>query len=236
MPYIYRHIRHDKNEPFYIGIGSDKTYKRAKAKASRNEIWKKIVSKTSFSVEILFDDISIEEAMKKEIEFISMYGRIANNDGILANLSGGGASYNNHSLLTKKKISNATKGEKNPFYGKKHSIEARVIMSYKSKNAKRLPTSNQTKEKIRNAMVGRVSPTKGTIQQNAAKKRMGVNHHSYKGKINCYDLNMNFINTFDCARDIVESFNLNNVNNIRRVLIGERKFHKGMIFKYKIKE
>jgi hypothetical protein len=23
MAYLYRHIRHDKNEPFYIGIGSD---------------------------------------------------------------------------------------------------------------------------------------------------------------------------------------------------------------------
>ena len=29
MAYIYRHIRLDKNEPFYIGIGSDKDYKRA---------------------------------------------------------------------------------------------------------------------------------------------------------------------------------------------------------------
>ena len=29
MAYVYRHIRLDKNEPFYIGIGSDKEYKRA---------------------------------------------------------------------------------------------------------------------------------------------------------------------------------------------------------------
>ena len=40
MAYVYRHIRLDKNEPFYIGIGSDKTYKRANAryKGDRNEI------------------------------------------------------------------------------------------------------------------------------------------------------------------------------------------------------
>jgi hypothetical protein len=30
MAYLYRHIRHDKNEPFYIGIGSDNNYKRSK--------------------------------------------------------------------------------------------------------------------------------------------------------------------------------------------------------------
>jgi hypothetical protein len=29
MVYLYRHIRLDKNEPFYIGIGSDKQYKRS---------------------------------------------------------------------------------------------------------------------------------------------------------------------------------------------------------------
>ena len=233
MAYVYRHIRHDKNEPFYFGIGSDKIYKRAKDKVKRNEVWKKIVAKTSFSVDILFDEISIEDAMKKEIEFISIYGRIANNDGILANLSGGGSSFNNHSILTKKKISDATKGEKNPFYGKKHSIETRRILSYKSRTAKRQPASNETKEKIRIAMMGRVSPTKGTNQLIAAEKRTGVNHHSYKGFINCYDLNMNLIGTFDCAKTILETFKLNNVNNIRRVLIGERKSHKGMIFKYK---
>ena len=29
MAYLYRHIRLDKNEPFYIGIGSDTNFKRA---------------------------------------------------------------------------------------------------------------------------------------------------------------------------------------------------------------
>lgn len=29
MPHIYRHIRLDKNEPFYVGIGLDDIPKRA---------------------------------------------------------------------------------------------------------------------------------------------------------------------------------------------------------------
>jgi hypothetical protein len=29
MAYVYRHIRLDKNEPFYIGIGSDSSFARA---------------------------------------------------------------------------------------------------------------------------------------------------------------------------------------------------------------
>lgn len=50
MAYVYRHIRLDKNEPFYIGIGSDATYKRANTKKGRNEIWKRIVCKTTYDV------------------------------------------------------------------------------------------------------------------------------------------------------------------------------------------
>ena len=47
--YLYRHIRVDKNEPFYIGIGTKTnadikygTYTRANIKRKKNNIWVKI--------------------------------------------------------------------------------------------------------------------------------------------------------------------------------------------------
>lgn len=88
MAYVYRHIRLDKNEPFYIGIG--KTEKRAYDKRGRNKIWKDIVSKCQYEVEVLFYNISWEEACKKEIEFINLYGRKDLGKGTLANLTDGG--------------------------------------------------------------------------------------------------------------------------------------------------
>jgi hypothetical protein len=92
MAYLYRHIRLDKNEPFYIGIGSDSTYKRAKAKykGDRNKIWYDITAKSKYEIEILFDDISWEYACKKEKEFVALYGRKDNKTGILANMTDGG--------------------------------------------------------------------------------------------------------------------------------------------------
>jgi hypothetical protein len=78
MPYVYRHIRLDKNEPFYIGIGKIPNYKRAYLKSIRNVIWKQIANKTSYEIEILCDDLSWEDAMIKEQEFIALYGRIDN--------------------------------------------------------------------------------------------------------------------------------------------------------------
>ncbi len=92
MAYVYRHIRLDKNEPFYIGIGKKDNgkFSRSRMTYGRNPIWKKIVLKTRYEVEIIMTDLSLEDAMAKEREFISLYGRMCNNTGILANISIGG--------------------------------------------------------------------------------------------------------------------------------------------------
>lgn len=96
--YIYRHIRLDKNEPFYIGQGKYllKTggkkgiYFRARVTHKLNNIWKSITDKTDYKVEILFDNLTKEEVNIKEIELIKLYGKIFNNTGILANFTDGG--------------------------------------------------------------------------------------------------------------------------------------------------
>ena len=42
MAYVYRHIRLDKNQPFYIGVGkNDNDLKRAFSKCNRNSYWRK---------------------------------------------------------------------------------------------------------------------------------------------------------------------------------------------------
>lgn len=90
MAYVYRHIRLDKNEPFYIGIGTSKFYNRAKRVKNRNSIWQKIYDKTKIKIEIILDELTIDQAKEKEKEFIKIYGRINNKTGILSNLTDGG--------------------------------------------------------------------------------------------------------------------------------------------------
>jgi hypothetical protein len=91
LAYIYYHIRLDKNEPFYIGIGSDNKgkYTRAYSK-NRNTYWKNIVNKTLYKVEIIQDNITWEYACNKEKEFISLYGRADLGLGLLVNMTDGG--------------------------------------------------------------------------------------------------------------------------------------------------
>ncbi len=96
--YLYRHIRLDKNEPFYVGIGT-KDYKNngfsihyneAIRKDRDNKIWKAITNKTKWKVEILLESDDYEFIKQKEIEFVSLYGRIDLGTGILSNLTNGG--------------------------------------------------------------------------------------------------------------------------------------------------
>src|SRR5688500_7915655 len=94
MYFVYQHIRLDKKIIFYIGIGKirfDKsTYKlqhyRAFSKQGRNQIWKNIVKKTDYFVEIIYKNISFNEAKIIEIDLINKYGKIKQG-GILANIS-----------------------------------------------------------------------------------------------------------------------------------------------------
>ncbi len=91
--YVYRHIRHDLNVPFYIGkatISKESEYRRAKHKAMHNESWYDVVSKTGYDVDILYHTDSEKEALEKEIEFIKLYGRIDNGTGTLVNRTDGG--------------------------------------------------------------------------------------------------------------------------------------------------
>ena len=98
MYYLYRHIRLDKNEPFYIGIGecnyNPRRYYRAYQKLTRSSFWKAIINKTNYTVEIIFETEIFEEICSKEREFIKLYGRKNLKTGTLANLNDGGGKTN----------------------------------------------------------------------------------------------------------------------------------------------
>lgn len=123
--YVYKHTREDKNEIFYIGIGCSKNFKRAYEKYKRNNIWYKITNKTSFSVEILNENLSKEEASIMEINLIKEIGRIDLGTGTLSNMTNGGDGTNQFIFTDeqREKISEKMSGKNNHRYGKKQSKE-----------------------------------------------------------------------------------------------------------------
>jgi hypothetical protein len=187
MAYLYRHIRLDKNEPFYIGIGkSDSDFKRAYSNKCRNVYWNNIVSQTEYRVEIMISDITWEEACQKEIEFISLYKKNTQN-GTLCNIAdGGGGGYLGDEVNQKRRqslighsVSEITKNKiREKAIGRKASSETKNKMSATHKERK----------------TGSWIPTKGHSNGRAF-------------KVYQYDLDGNFIKEWDCARYAIVHYN-----------------------------
>lgn len=125
MAYVYRHIRLDTMAPYYIGVGRDDVgkYVRSESKSGRSRFWHNITNKHGNRIDILLDDLSWDEAIEKEIEFINIYGRM-DKGGILCNLTDGGEGTAGilYSEETRQKMSAAKKGKGCP----QHLIDANV--------------------------------------------------------------------------------------------------------------
>ena len=172
MTYVYRHIRVDKNEPFYIGIGTDTNYQRAYSKSSRNIFWQRVVNVTDYEVEIIMDNLTKEIAKQKEIEFIFLYGKKINKTGTLVNISDGGEGNagGKHTEEAKKKIGEANKLKDYSKFNKsymqtqeykdkvsKNNTGRKMPDSMREKTSLRMKNrvlSEEQKEKLRNIRLG----------------------------------------------------------------------------------
>ena len=148
MHYLYRHIRLDKDEPFYIGIGTvykqdlnskniKLYYKRAYSIQNKNKIWNRIFKKSNYEVEIIMESTNYNFIKSKEIEFIKLYGRLDLKLGILANLTDGGDGTLNHKVTEEHRIK-----LRNGKIGKKDSEITKLKKSKYSKNRTKSHTEN----------------------------------------------------------------------------------------------
>lgn len=189
---VYRHIRLDKNEPFYIGIGSK--ISRAFSKDSRNPLWKRVVKKTKYRVDILFDDLTKEEACEKEKEFISLYGRKNLGTGTLCNLTAGGDGTVDIVITeeTKKIWREQRKGSGNSMYGKTHTDSTKEKISMANKGRK------MTEEQVA-AMSERA---KGRVFKESSKEKLSKEKNSLVESL-CYNGQIPLIN--DETGDMIPS-------------------------------
>jgi hypothetical protein len=116
---------------------------RAYNKKSRNSFWKKIVAKHDYEVEIIIDNLSESESLKKEIEFIKLYKKFGYCEANFTD-GGDGVSGYKHTKKMKLEMSKKLKGNKYNL-GNKRSKETKLKMSKKLKGKVR---SDETRRKI----------------------------------------------------------------------------------------
>jgi hypothetical protein len=213
--YLYRHIRLDINKPFYIGVGSDDggKYKRAHNTTHRNKEWKDIFNSTPYEIEILLEDLTKEEAWKKEEFFISYYGR-KKDGGPLVNISSGGQMgktgvKDNKETRKKKSLASLNKPK---------SEQWKISQSLSRKGKKRgycwwLDNNIERNKKISQSKVNQPSSKRTPIYQ--------------------LDLKRNIIREWE---SITQAQKVLNIKGIGNVLTNRAKTCGGFTFKYKNKK
>ena len=117
--FVYRHIRVDNGETFYIGAGSKRRYRkcnygsfrveynRAFTLQNRTKEWCQVVKEGGFNVQILFETNDRKILQEKERAYIKAFGRKDLGEGTLINQRDGetGISRYSHTDETCRKIS-----------------------------------------------------------------------------------------------------------------------------------
>jgi len=169
-------------------------------------------------IEILVDNLTYEESLLLEVEYIKKYREIGN----ITNITAGGDS--NPALLdsvkekisksrigkclkeeTKKKLRDMFTGDKNPFYDKKHT--------------------NESKEKMSNAV-------KKSFSNIEIIEKLSTIKNKIKRPLYQFDMNGNFIKEWDSVSRIKRELNFDR-KTIKQVCNGVYKQAYGFIWKYK---
>ncbi len=244
MAYLYKHIRLDNNEPFYIGIGEDSIknqgkYKRANSK-NRNKFWKNIVNKTLYKVEILFENLTWEEACFKEIELIKLYGRRDLGTGILCNLTDGGEGIIGfkYSEKIKQKMSKNQIGRSRPHKnirsdkGVKRVLSKNHIDKLKESGKKRIgkPNFKARKPRINKENMFGPKPGRRVPKPNSRKPKTEKWLKTKYKPIYQLDLNNNIIKEWESTTKASLETNIKGIGNVLRNL---SKTAGGFKWKYK---
>lgn len=247
--YIYRHVRLDTNEVFYIGKGKSKMhgksernfFYRAFQKTSRSLMWYSITNKTEYIIEIIFMTKEEKDINKKEIEFIELYGRRDLHQGTLVNFTKGGDGVTN--LIRKKESIQKQKEKLILFYKDNPHHQAEKVYAYCQKTGQFRKEFKSQNEAAR--YLGVCATRIGDALKSVSKRCSNmILRKDYEGEsidisnipqwtkeILCFDSEGRFIKEFSSNSEAAKFFNAKTSKISSSCIKGWK--HKGHYFKFK---
>jgi len=215
--YTYIHIRPDTNEPFYVGKGKGN---RHKTKSGRNQYWHNVVNKNNgvFESKILFEGLTEEEALLKEVEIEK---ELKNKGYNLVNLAETGKSGPVGVFRTeehKQSLSKATKGRISPNRGKNHGPLPEELKYWKGKNR-----PEETKNKQSSSQSNRWEEKGNELRQNFRSK-IGKKVLQIEAKT---------LIPLNIFQSVIEAKEKTKINGINHCVKGQQKTAGGYIWVYK---
>lgn len=220
---VYKHT--SPTNKVYIGISNDPIRRWRNGKGyEKNKYFYKAIQKygwNNFKHEILFTNLTKENACKKEIELIEFYKSTQKKFGY--NLSTGGecsALGVVHSKKSKQQLSEKMKGKNNPFYNHIHTEETKKKISESRKNKewdffKGKHHTEESKRKLRESHLGLYDNGKSVLCK----------------KVCQYNLDGILIKTFDSLTNAAKELNVN--KGWLSEIIKKNKVYKNYKFTYK---
>lgn len=210
--YVYLHRRKTDNKVFYVGKGKGK---RANSRHGRSDWWKRTVEKHGRVVDIVFDNLSEEDAFQCERDTILEFRYFGHP---LVNMTDGGEGMSGHKPSAETLSKRAEK-----LRGKKRTPEQCKRISESITGRKLSPSVVQEMVKRRTGVKRSVESVNKTANSNRGKKRSedflvqvsGLNHYSADLRIHTFkekNTGEIFIGTrFDFAEHSgIKSVNINN--------------------------
>ena len=143
--YVYAHYK-SNGTIFYVGKG--KGYRAwVESPGQRSKLWLRTAEKHGLTVKIWAENLTNQQALDMEKEWIQLYGRVNIKTGPLVNLTDGGDG------------GNGIKGKHHYMYGKTPSVETRKKISVRNMgefnhNYGKI-TPEKTKQRIRESLLNR---------------------------------------------------------------------------------
>ena len=155
--YIYAYIRLDRNNYFYIGKGTgNRCYEHH---TGRNKHFKNIINSIDYKIEILYDNLTENEALELEVKTIhdlvfnegysiEINGYNTKNENHLVNQTWGGEGVSGYTHTEEERKKCSLFGEKNGMYGKKGELSPHYGKMYTEEHKEKIRLANPNRNEV----------------------------------------------------------------------------------------